>query len=168
MTKTDQKIRIFVGEYLIDGNGKRSATVAGWSAKTAEVTASQLLRKPKVQALLDEARKKLQEKTEVTQEWVVKNLKEVVERCMQHEAVMEFDHVEKEMVQKKGYLIDEETGKLKEVGIYEFDSAGSNRALELIGKNLGMFTEKHDVTLRQPEPIQYVPAKKRDASNRGH
>jgi phage terminase small subunit len=38
----------FVAEYLIDLNGKQAAIRAGYSPKSAEVQASQLLRNPKV------------------------------------------------------------------------------------------------------------------------
>ena len=40
----------FVAEYLIDLNGKRAAIRAGYSPRSAEVTASKLLRNPKVRA----------------------------------------------------------------------------------------------------------------------
>ena len=46
----------FCREYLIDGCGKRAYIRAGYAPKSAEVCASQLLRKPKVSARIEELR----------------------------------------------------------------------------------------------------------------
>jgi phage terminase small subunit len=40
--------QVFVSQYLIDLNGKRAATEAGYKPDTAEVTASRMLKKPHV------------------------------------------------------------------------------------------------------------------------
>jgi phage terminase small subunit len=52
---------------------------------------------------------------------------------MQPKAVLAFDASEKKLKQK----VDEE-GNF----VYEFDSTGANKALELLGKHLALFTEK--------------------------
>ena len=39
-----------------------------------------------------------------------------------------------------------ETGEMEETGTYQFDSKGALRALELIGKHLGMFSDKVHVS----------------------
>ena len=150
------RVKRFIQLYPKSLNATKAAEDAGYSKKSAFVQGSRLLSNAKVheaiKALLDER----SEKTKITSEYVLTNLKEVVERCMQRSPVMVFDRAEKEMVQK----VDDD-GR----DVWEFDSAGANRALELIGKHLGMFTDRHDITLRQPEPIEYVPAKK---TNRGN
>jgi phage terminase small subunit len=71
--------------------------------------------------------------TQLTQEWVLERLKAISDRCMTAVPVMEFDYVNKEMVQKT-----DEEGK----GVWEFDSNGANKATENIGKHLGMFITK--------------------------
>lgn len=38
-------------------------------------------------------------------------------------------------------------------GIYVFDSKGANRSLELIGKHLGMFVEKKEITGKDGGPL---------------
>lgn len=143
------KQKAFIAEYILDLNATQAAIRAGFSKKTAESQGSRLLRNVKVLAEIDRLKKEREERTLVTADWVVANLKEVVERCMTHEPVMQFDHEEKRMVQKQGE--DPETGKT--VGIYEFDSAGANRALELLGKHLALFTEKHEHTGAGGGPI---------------
>lgn len=58
------------------------------------------------------------ERLAIDKGWVMERLKQVAERCMQAEPVM---------------VNGEPTGE------YKFDSAGANRALELIGRELRMF-----------------------------
>ena len=62
----------FVEEYLIDLNGKRSAIRAGYAENSAEVRASQLLRKLKVAAAVKEGMKKREARTFITQDKVLK------------------------------------------------------------------------------------------------
>jgi len=72
--KLNPRQQKFCDEYLIDLNGKQSAIRAGYSAKTAEVKASQLLSLIKVQSYIAELQKQLQERTNVTIDDVVKEL----------------------------------------------------------------------------------------------
>lgn len=64
--------------------------------------------------------------------WVISRLMSVAERCMEAEPVMERDS----------------DGSIVATGKFKFDSAGANRALELLGKTMRMFeakdTAKHD------------------------
>lgn len=67
----------FVDEYLIDLNATQAAIRAGYSAKTAEQQASRLLRNVKVQALVDEQMKARSERTEITQDMVLRELAKI-------------------------------------------------------------------------------------------
>lgn len=69
----------------------------------------------------------------ITEDYVLRLLKETAERCLQRVPVMEFEPIERQMRQK-----EDEYGH----GVWEFDSQGVNRAAELMGKHLGMFKEK--------------------------
>lgn len=135
----------FVTEYLLDQNGTQAAIRAGYSKKTARVQASDLLTKPDIKAAIQAKLAKIEKKVEISKEWILGSLKKVAERCMTDVPVMEFDHAEKEMVQKKAVQMDADGKNWKEVGVYEFDSNGANRALELLGKNQKMFTDKVEV-----------------------
>ena len=123
----------FVNEYLIDLNATQAAIRAGYSAKTAGSKGEQLLKivaiKAAVGAALDERRKK----NEVTADYVISSLKEVAERCLQRAKA----------VNAKGEQIRDEEGR----GIWQFDSAGANKALGLLGKYLGLFTDKVQVNM---------------------
>ena len=58
----------FVEEYLLDLNATQAAIRAGYSARTAEVQGSRLLRNAKVQAAVEEGHARHRERCEVTRE----------------------------------------------------------------------------------------------------
>ena len=127
------KQKSFITEYIIDKNATQSAIRAGYSEKTARNIASNLLTKINIQQEIEKLMNEASEKALVTVEYIVKSLKEVSERCMQHEPVMIYDRVEKELVQVK----DEKTGE----GVWQFDSMGANKSLELLGKYKNIFKD---------------------------
>ena len=118
----------FVGEYLIDLNATQAAVRAGYSEKTANRIASENLSKPVIQEAIQEQMQKRSERTEITQDYVLCGLKEVAERCMQRAPV----------VTPKGEQAVDEDGN----NIWKFDGQTACRAFELLGKHLGMFTDK--------------------------
>lgn len=119
---------------MIDLNAKQAAIRAGYSKKTAEVQGSRLLSNVKVASRISELKATRSERTDITADFVLQGLKEVAQRCLQRVPVMKFDYIEKRMVQETA-----EDDKGKEVGVWEFDSQGANRAFELLGKHLGVF-----------------------------
>lgn len=147
-----EKKKIFADEYLICLNATEAAIKAGFSEKTARSQGSRLLTDVDISTYLDAQRQKLQGKIELDQEWVLRRLKEISDRCMTAVPVMVFDYVDKELKQK----IDEDTGE----GVFEFDSNGANKATELIGKHLGMFITKkveHSGEIGNPQ-LNFFPA----------
>lgn len=80
----------------------------------------------------------------ITAEFVINGLKQNALRCQQAVPVMEFDPVDKRMVHKMASITDKD-GTEREVGVYEFDSSGSNRAFELLGRTMGIFIDKKEV-----------------------
>ena len=70
----NHKQAAFCHEYLIDFNGKQSAIRAGYAPKNAEITASKLLRLPKVERVIKELNKKREERTLITADMVIKEL----------------------------------------------------------------------------------------------
>lgn len=67
----------FVEEYLIDLNATQAAIRAGYSAKTAEQQGHQLLKKTLVAEAVAEARAKLSERAEITQDMVLRELAKI-------------------------------------------------------------------------------------------
>lgn len=66
-----EKQQRFVDEYLVDLNGTQAAIRAGYSANTAAEQSYEHLRKPHIQLAIAEARKRQQERTQITADRVV-------------------------------------------------------------------------------------------------
>jgi phage terminase small subunit len=81
MPLTPKQIR-FVDEYLIDLNATQAAIRAGYSEKTAYAVGAENLRKPQIAKLLADRQSDRAERTEITQDYVLTNTREVLERCM--------------------------------------------------------------------------------------
>ena len=103
----------FVEEYLLDLNAAAAARRAGYSEKTADSIAAQLLSKTKVFEAVQSAVAARSAKTEITAEYVLENLKRLSERCMGEE---------------------------------EFAPSAAARALELLGKHLGLFSDRVELS----------------------
>lgn len=128
------KQSLFVKEYLIDLNATQAAIRAGYSEKTAQEQGSRLLSNVIVSQAVNQAQAERSEKLEVTADWVLERLKLISDRCVQGEPVLD----------REG----------NPTGEWRFDSSGANKATELIGKHLGMFIERKEITGRDGQPIQ--------------
>ena len=136
MANLTPKQQRFVEEYLIDLNATQAAIRSGYSEKTAQEQSSRLLSNVMVQDAVQKAQKKVSERTEITQDYVLTNIKKVIERCMQQEAVLARDG--------SPLLIEGPEGDL--VPLFEFKETGALKGLELLGKHLGMFKDKIELT----------------------
>lgn len=121
MTPKQQR---FVQEYLIDLNATQAAIRAGYKHPDM---GRQLLTKTHVQEAIEAAKAERAKRTELTTDYVLNGLRDVAERCRQAEPALD----------REG----------NPTGEYRFDSSGANRALELLGKHLGIFIEKKQVDL---------------------
>lgn len=124
----------FVEEYLVDLNATQAAIRAGYSAKTANEQGSQLLVKLSITEAIAAAKAKRSEKTEITAEWVLGRLFENVERAMQNQPVKD----------REG----------NETGEYTYEGSVANRALELLGKHVGLFGDKLTLSGDQANPLR--------------
>lgn len=70
------KQELFVKEYLVDLNGKQAAIRAGYAPASAEVHASRMLSKAKVQEMVAEKQAKRAERLEVTVDDLIAELEE--------------------------------------------------------------------------------------------
>ena len=75
-----QKQAAFVREYLIDLNATQAAIRAGYSAKTAAEQSVRLLKNVKIQGMVHEEMLKRSEKTEITAEYVLRTIKDTIEK----------------------------------------------------------------------------------------
>jgi phage terminase small subunit len=131
------KQELFCEEYIIDLNATKAYKRAGYEVandNSAAVQGSRLIRNVKVHARIGELMEERSKKLLIDAYHVMQTLVEINSRCMSKVTpVLEYDPVERKMMQKA----DEAGNK-----IYEFDSTGANRSIELIGKHLKMFTER--------------------------
>ncbi|HDX8835610.1 TPA: terminase small subunit [Klebsiella oxytoca] len=76
MALTDKQ-EMFCREYLIDLNATQAAIRAGYSAKTANRTASENMSKPDIQSRITELKAKRNEDVSINAEYVLKRLVEI-------------------------------------------------------------------------------------------
>jgi phage terminase small subunit len=138
----NDKHEVFCKEYLIDLNGNQAAIRAGYAPDSARITASKLLTDANILARIKELMDERSKNLMIDATFVIEGLKDVFERCMQRKAVLDFDPIEKKLKQK----VDENGNN-----VWEFDSNGANKALELLGKHLALFTDKmkQDLTVTE-------------------
>lgn len=161
------KQKRFCEEYLIDLNATQAAIRAGYSPKTAEQTASRLLRNVKVQEYIAKRQKELSRSTEITQERVIKELSLIAfsnaadyARVVEKKMKIEVGGVLVDVLDEDGnpvmyrtvepVLTEELTDDQKRAlavikkgrdGL-EVRPCSKEKALELLGKHLGIFTDK--------------------------
>ena len=138
MQKLSPKQEQFAREYLLDLNATQAAIRAGYSPKTAYSMGQRLLKNVEIQSAVQCAMDERSKRTEVDADYVLTNLLEIVERCMQRAPVMH-----------KGQQVVDEEGN----SVWCFDGKNAIRALELLGKHKGMWIEKQEVTGANGGPI---------------
>ena len=75
--KLNPKQAAFVKEYLVDRNGKQALIRAGYAAgQSAEVSASRMIRIPKIKLAIEIGEQKHQERCNVTKETITKMMNE--------------------------------------------------------------------------------------------
>lgn len=140
MAKLSPKQERFVEEYLVDLNATQAAIRAGYSAKTAKSQGQRLLTKADVQAEMQKARRKQQERTNITADRVLAELAAVgFARATDYATVANQEVI---LTDTAG-LTDRQVAAIASVrrgrnGV-EVRMHDKLRALELLGRHLGMF-----------------------------
>ena len=150
MTK---KQKIFADEYLIDLNATRAYRVAYPSVKKDEVAAvngSKLLRNTKVQEYISERMQERQQRTEVTQDMVVKELAAIAfARATDYVEIRNNGVCSTVVIKPTTDLSDQQIRAIAGIkeganGI-EIKLNDKEKALELLGRHLGMWNDKLDI-----------------------
>ena len=143
------KQKIFADEYLIDLNATRAYRVAYPSVKKDETAAqagSRMLRNVKVAKYISDRMKERQERTEVTQDRVVQEI-----------AASAFAKATDYVEIRGGRVVIKDTSQLEDnqiraiAGIKEGANGieiklnDKEKALELLGRHLGMWNDKLDI-----------------------
>lgn len=122
----------FVDEYLIDLNATQAAIRAGYSEKTAYSQGQRLLKNVEIDKVVRLRVGDRVERTEVDQDYVIKTIVETIERCSQARPVYD----------KSGELVMMETPNGELAPVYKYDATNVLKGAELLGRHLGMFTDK--------------------------
>ncbi|HIS57159.1 MAG TPA: terminase small subunit [Candidatus Fimimorpha excrementavium] len=145
MTKKQKR---FVEEYLIDLNATQAAIRAGYSPDTAKSIGSENLTKPDIQARIAKAMAERSKRTGVNADRVVAELAKIA-------FVNAEDVIDAETATVKPDAAREDTAAIQSVKVKTFGEDGLEReikmadkikALELLGKHLGMFKDKVELS----------------------
>lgn len=160
MAKLTDKQQLFVDEYLIDLNATQAAIRAGYSAKTADQQGSRLLANVKVKQAVAEKQAQRSKRTGVNQDRVVLELAKVAFAKMT------------DIVDSNGRIKEDaspdDLACIESIKYKESDNeyggsverevkiASKLKALELLGKHLGMWSDKFNVTVEKSEKLDDI------------
>lgn len=154
MAKLTEKQQRFVDEYLIDLNATQAAIRAGYSVKTANEQGSQNLAKLSIQQAIAEQMAERSKRTGVNQDRVVLELAKI--------ALVKMTDIVDSQGRIKSDASPDDLACIESVKYKESESdtgssverevkiASKLKALELLGKHLGMWNDKLDVNITQP------------------
>lgn len=143
-----QKQKRFIEEYLIDLNATQAAIRAGYSPDTAQQTGSENLSKPVIRAQIDRAMAERSKRTGVNAERVVQELAKIA-------FVNAAEVIDPKTATVKVDALPEDTAAIQSVKVKTFGEDGLEReikmadklkALELLGKHLGMFKDRIELS----------------------
>lgn len=139
------KYRKFVNEYLKDYNPRNAAIRTGYSVKTASQKGSDLMKVDEIKEELDKRMSKMCDKVDITVEKIVEELANIAFNDGSKYAVVKNGNVEvfdtSNLTEGQRKAISNiKVGKNGiEVGTYD-----KMRALETLGKHLGMFVDRSE------------------------
>ena len=155
MTEKQQR---FVDEYLIDLNATQAAIRAGYSVKTAKDIGCQNLAKLNIQQAISEKMAERSKRTGVNQDRIVLELAKIA-------FVNAADVIDSDDATIKAGATADDTAAIQSVKVKlipgkkgegverEIRLNDKLKALELLGKHLGMWNDKLDVNLNIPVVI---------------
>ena len=140
LPKLTPKQARFVHEYLVDLNATQAAIRAGYKKKNAYQIGSENLRKPQIQAALQEARETQEARTQITADRVLRELARVAFADVTDVTYIEGGHVR---LMDSIELTEDQRAAIAYVkeGAFgpEVKLNDKIKALELIGKRPGYF-----------------------------
>lgn len=156
MAKLTSKQKRFIEEYLIDLNATQAAIRAGYSPNSAQEIGSENLSKPIIKNEIDKAIAQRSRRTGINQDRVLRELAKIA--FVNPSDVINFDEATVKNDAKEDDLatiasvkvktIPTEDGDIEEREVKLYDKL---KALDLIGKHLGMFKDKVEIDV--PKPI---------------
>lgn len=163
--KLTAKQDAFVREYLIDLNATQAAVRAGYSAKTALQQGPRLLGNVGVAAAIAAAQQVRSARTEITQDRVLKEIARVAFGDPRDVMTWGPGGV---TLKDSATLTDDQAMQVSEVsetigatggGSLKLKKHDKVKALELLGRHLGMFTDKTELSGAEGGPLTVVVRK---------
>jgi phage terminase small subunit len=131
MILTNPKYEIFAQKVAEGLSHTEAAKSAGYAAGSAHVTACRVLRNANVAARIEELKASISQMAVqtagISKAWVMQRLRENAQRAMTAEPVLDREGAP--------------------TGEYTYQGNVANRALELIGKELGMFVDRKRISI---------------------
>ena len=147
MEKLTNKQKKFIDEYLVDLNATQAAIRAGYKEKAAYRTGAENLRKPQIQEEIQKRMQERQQRTEVTQDMVVKELAAIAfARATDYVEIRSNGVCSTVVIKPTTNLSDQQIRAIAGIkeganGI-EIKLNDKEKALELLGRHLGMWNDK--------------------------
>lgn len=146
-----EKQKMFADEYLVDLNATQAAIRAGYSPKSAKEQGAKLLTKTNIRAYVDGEIAKRSRRTGINQDRVVRELARLA-------FVNATDVVDAASARLLEGASRDDTAAIASVKVKsgedfterEIKMADKLKALELLGRHLGMFQDKARITLEVP------------------
>lgn len=136
--KINEQQDMFCREFIIDLCAKNAAIRAGYSPFTAEKIGYRLHKQ--FQWRIDELMARRIMRTDIDSDWVIRELVDVVRCSKEGTPVLDIRG------EKVTTSVRKAVDKTEVAAVYQFNAKGATGALELLGKHLGMFTEKVELT----------------------
>jgi phage terminase small subunit len=162
-----EKQRIFVSEYLRNGgNGSAAAVAAGYAAESARVTASRMLRHPEIASRIAAGKERQNGRVEgmlgedvITPERVLTEVARIAYSDPLHalaedgtpRTLKDIPEATRRAISKIKVRIDNEGARIVEFAFWD-----KPKGLEMLGKRLGLFRDKVELTGEGGEPLQIV------------
>lgn len=152
------KQKKFVEEYLIDLNATQAAIRAGYSPDTAKDIGCENLAKPNIRNEIDKAMAARSRRTGISQDRVIRELARIA-------FVNASDVINAKDATLKPNVSEDDTAAIQSVKVKTFGEDGVEReikmadkikALELLGKHLGMYQNNLNVTVETFEKLDDI------------
>lgn len=156
-----KKQKTFIDEYLIDLNATQAAIRAGYSPDSARQSGSDNMNNPYIRAHIDKAMAERSKRTGVNADRVIQELAKMA-------FVNAVDVINTEDATLKDGALPEDTAAIQSVKVKsiptkdgegverEIKMADKIKALELLGKHLGMFTDKVNLEVQTSDKLDDI------------
>lgn len=142
--KLSRRERRFVNEYLVDLNGTEAIRRIDPKSKRPDVKSGKLLMRAHVNAAIELGMGAREQRTGITQDYVLRTIQETVERCRQGEIVRD----------KRGQAVVAFTKDGALAAVYKFDAKAVLTGASLLMDHLGMKRQRIEHSGPDGAPLQ--------------